>query len=423
MRTLAPALPFFFYALWLLAVPMEGPLLIIGGASGASLWFLLTHVTTLLLCGKFASTQWLEKPARWGMMLCALLTFALYLYPNMAMALLLLLGTAAAPMTIKSAMALRAAAHPVRTAAWCLVLSNMILAFLHQTPSFAGWPVLYAILPLLTLYRPPPVEHAFQENPPLAWEYLPVVFIFQVVSGLMYAFLFPLYDAFAVIHGVELMFYMLAVLGAVALYRRNRDLLLVAGLALGMAAFGLLQLGETSTINLGMFAMMAAAGCIDLFLLALLLHSSRPVASFGFGLAALTGGIAAGQILSLLLGDRAATVGLAGSMVLNVAALTLFLRHHYGMKKPVVGKPVASAVTIPAELAAQLTERELHVLELVLKGLNFREAAEQLSISESTIKTHMKRIYDKFGVTGRRQLLVLVARQSGDLSHPETTAP
>jgi DNA-binding NarL/FixJ family response regulator len=48
-----------------------------------------------------------------------------------------------------------------------------------------------------------------------------------------------------------------------------------------------------------------------------------------------------------------------------------------------------------------VSQRELEVLQLVASGSSNREVAEQLFISEATVKTHLLHIYDKLGVNDR----------------------
>jgi ATP/maltotriose-dependent transcriptional regulator MalT len=48
-----------------------------------------------------------------------------------------------------------------------------------------------------------------------------------------------------------------------------------------------------------------------------------------------------------------------------------------------------------------LTPRELDILSQLAKGLGNREIAQQLFISEATVKTHLGRVYAKLGVDTR----------------------
>jgi len=52
-----------------------------------------------------------------------------------------------------------------------------------------------------------------------------------------------------------------------------------------------------------------------------------------------------------------------------------------------------------------LTDREIEVLACLASGISYSQAAEQLSISRNTLKTHTKRIYHKLGVNGLLQAL------------------
>ena len=48
-----------------------------------------------------------------------------------------------------------------------------------------------------------------------------------------------------------------------------------------------------------------------------------------------------------------------------------------------------------------ITRRELETLELIAQGMSNRQIAEKLYVSESTIKTHSSRVFDKLGAKRR----------------------
>ncbi len=53
-----------------------------------------------------------------------------------------------------------------------------------------------------------------------------------------------------------------------------------------------------------------------------------------------------------------------------------------------------------------LTPRELSVLEPLAKGFRYKEIADQLSIGEETVRTHLRNIYAKLHVTSRTEAVV-----------------
>ena len=57
-----------------------------------------------------------------------------------------------------------------------------------------------------------------------------------------------------------------------------------------------------------------------------------------------------------------------------------------------------------------LAEREREVLELVLQNKKRKEIAEELCLSENTIKTYTRTLYGKIGVSSREELYALLIR-------------
>lgn len=57
-----------------------------------------------------------------------------------------------------------------------------------------------------------------------------------------------------------------------------------------------------------------------------------------------------------------------------------------------------------------LTPKEREVVTLIARGFRYRDAAEELGISQRTLETHMKHIFHKLGVASRSEVTYLAFR-------------
>ncbi|MGP3920351.1 response regulator [Nonomuraea sp. 10N515B] len=81
-------------------------------------------------------------------------------------------------------------------------------------------------------------------------------------------------------------------------------------------------------------------------------------------------------------------------------------------------RPAPAPAAAHRELVG-LTPRELEVLRLLGQGLSNTELAKALTLSESTVKTHVGRIFTKLGLRDRAQAVVL-AYETGLVSPGES---
>ena len=75
---------------------------------------------------------------------------------------------------------------------------------------------------------------------------------------------------------------------------------------------------------------------------------------------------------------------------------------------------------IPSEIAGilsenlgqeELTTQERKILQLIVAGYANKEIARNLNVSENTVKTHVKNIFDKLGVSDRTSAATLAIRR------------
>src|SRR5690606_31289283 len=70
-----------------------------------------------------------------------------------------------------------------------------------------------------------------------------------------------------------------------------------------------------------------------------------------------------------------------------------------------------------------LSNRESEVAELVTKGLSNKEVANQLFVTEKTVKFHLTNIYKKMNVKSRAQLIVWCLPHMGFVERGTEKAP
>jgi two-component system NarL family response regulator len=61
--------------------------------------------------------------------------------------------------------------------------------------------------------------------------------------------------------------------------------------------------------------------------------------------------------------------------------------------------------------APKLTEREMEVLRLVARGMNNRDIAKELFISENTVKNHVRNILEKLQIHSRMEAVMIAVRE------------
>jgi DNA-binding CsgD family transcriptional regulator len=423
---LRPVLAFASFVLFLHAFPMSGYLMDTLFAFRGLDYFLPPLIIASL------ALPLLYRQERFGQ-LCRVCTFIVTpapllftAFPGFGPVLLVLSGFCTPIVLLNCVLLVGQDRHPLKTLAFGIALGNVILAAFLALPAA---PILKALSVslLLAAALPMRVEHSLQGAGGGIGEYLPFIAAFFFVSGLLYGYFLPEYDKLSFIPGIEIAVYISAVLATVWLSGKHMDLPLVLGVVLAMFAMTLFQVGGGVGVNAGMGLMQVSAGMIDLFVFSLILTQANKPRAMGLASAAMGLGIFGGELFTRYFEPWTQAVTIAGDVALVIAIAAFFLRRRGKEKRvleqvtvlPQVGsappEDVANVAAyqlhnLPPGLRAKLSVQERRVLQLVLHGKPFSEVAMELAISQSSVKTYMKRIYDKVGVTGKEPLLDILEK-------------
>ena len=77
---------------------------------------------------------------------------------------------------------------------------------------------------------------------------------------------------------------------------------------------------------------------------------------------------------------------------------------------PEAAQALVQTVNQPTAPGFDLTDREREVLALMVEGLNNTQIAGKLTVSPSTVKSHVSNILSKFGVASRTEAVTLALR-------------
>lgn len=81
---------------------------------------------------------------------------------------------------------------------------------------------------------------------------------------------------------------------------------------------------------------------------------------------------------------------------------------HAGRRR--VSPEIANTIAVHAA-DEQLSEREMEILRLVAEGCANKEIAWRLSITEQTVKAHLKSVFSKLGVADRTHAITVASRR------------
>jgi len=385
------AVAFGFFVLWLLALPMEGELLVkFNPPKGFYSLFLFSHLVGTLLVALYLYR--FPKALKFSALITALLTGTLPFLRELHLLTAGALGLFSGVLSAFVASSLGRFKSPTAVAAGGLTAGNALLVLLLSTlkkfPYLASpLAVLVGALLLTALLLPQPKTSGGEEKVKRG---APLVFLIYLLLGNSY-----LYLHFKSPAGLDNLIYALAVLGALYLTKRREELLLPATvLLLGLSAVAVSLEGGLVSLAL----VQTSAGLADLFVLNLLFTSGSSLRGAGILVGAMVGGIFAGLPFRTLLGGWSSWVLLLG----NFAISALFAISYASLKKRPKLEEELKGLGLSRE---SFSKREWQVLKGVYRGKSLKAIAQEIGISESSVKTYLGRVYRKVGVGGKRELL------------------
>ncbi|MFO8192568.1 MAG: LuxR C-terminal-related transcriptional regulator [Bacillota bacterium] len=293
-------------------------------------------------------------------------------------------------------------------------------------------PLIIALL--LLFFYSPPVKAAIEkkskpDQPPTAL-YIIVMVAFITLLNLTLGLAFSvIFDSYSVMSGHDfvlryfkyipyILIYLVIIFFRVTVDKR---MAYYSVSLMGLALILLIVMGDSITgFYFTITAVQIGQALYSIFIWVLLgdlsTRYATPFRYFGFGLfAILLGSFLGGAYGDYLLkfGDSPALFTALASIAALFAALlvTPWLVEKSATEPMVDDKLLTNDQEYLDHLysAAGLTPREIDVVEILMKGSDNQSMAATLGISSNTLKTHLRKIYGKYGVNKKSELLALIS--------------
>jgi len=320
------------------------------------------------------------------------------------------------------------------------VVFNLLSSFLHAQAVLA-----LALLPLigagvvLNGFKFPYLQTSkeIEKKVPVSRPFLAIIclFVFALYlnGGLMFKIILPSLDA-----QVPFAFYyrfILYILVLMIMYVYGEQLqrffpiyMAVALLGLAFVSFALLSelvAGFIMTVGL----LEAAFAMLDLFLWvglgSLAFLYKAPFKLFGLAIAANLAGIILGDLFGGILLQSGESIRLMTAIFASLSIFIVFLvvpwlGREIDDRLPKMLEGSAFQYSLPGGVlenmeahlmpGEKLTPRELEITTLIIKGYTNKDIATKLFVSPNTVKTHLKNIYNKFGISKKKELIKLYSK-------------
>lgn len=259
------------------------------------------------------------------------------------------------------------------------------------------------------------------------------IIIITVNSGLMYRVINPI---FAFHEWLSSFYWAIPYITAIYIMKNipntiNRSYILYVAIAMiGLAFIGFMVLDNSVLSYLVIDTLMLGAfGVYDLFwwsiLGEMLEFHNNPAEIMGIGLSSNVLGVLLGRLLgnSLIKTNFAINNTSVAALVIIFITLIILpvlhkqllslLKNHVYLTKLWEMTPVEQLSSQKSVLVVgNLTERESEIVGLLLKGRTYKMIAEELFLSENTVKTHIKNIYSKLNINSKAELIRLLANKN-----------
>ena len=413
--------------MWL--IPLNGYLSSYISINNPSLSFISGQGIALLIIGTFKRWNLIKKLKTLFLILTVF--FTLLLFPiNNAFALHIFLvaaGISSAPLILFAILYLKYTGQVFLNALGAFALAFSLCFITEIIPINYQTKIVFILLIFaagILSFKPSASENCLKIK---IDSYYFLLTLFYVIGGMLYSYIIQNLIQKAFLSIPEHLYYLIGIFAGAWLFKYKKEAPVLGAIASGILAFSFIHEKQPLLHFLSNFTLHVSFGFIEIFIILFIIMKIKHYTQAAFLLFSMCLGIFLGQLITMTLNEEILlSIGIvAGNIVMIITLFILFF------SKPIPGEQRISSTKTESEVTKnaatvgsqhidrrilnrayyRLSEKEYQVLLYILNKNTIKNISNELQISESTVKTYLSRIYEKFNVTSKKQLIDLFLRK------------
>jgi len=251
--------------------------------------------------------------------------------------------------------------------------------------------------------------------------------VYYVTGGMLYSYIIQNLIQKTFLSIPEHFYYLIGIFAGACLFKYRKEAPVLGAIASGILAFSFIQEKQPLLHFFSNFTLQFSFGFIEIFIILFIIMKIKHYTQAAFLLFSMCLGIFLGQLITMTLNQEILlSIGIvAGNIVMIITLFILFF------SKPITderirpskkAEPDITNNTTTIELQYvdrdilnrayyRLSEKEYQVLLYILDKNTIKNISSELHISESTVKTYLSRIYEKFNIQSKKQLIDLFLKK------------
>jgi len=251
--------------------------------------------------------------------------------------------------------------------------------------------------------------------------------VYYITGGMLYSYIIQNLIQKTFLSIPEHFYYLIGIFAGAWMFKNKKEAPVLGAIASGILAFSFIQEKQPLLHFLSNFTLHVSFGFIEIFIILFIVIKIKHYTQAAFLLFSMCLGIFLGQLITITLNQEILlSIGIvAGNIVMIITLFILFFSKPIAEEKILPSNKAEPNVTDNATIIGlqyvdrdilnrayyRLSEKEYQVLLYTLNKNTIKKISSVLQISESTVKTYLSRIYEKFNITSKKQLIDLFLKK------------